>query len=362
MRSSSRATLDGVYDFLERKSRARQARIKAHRRKEIVGFSQDFKQQYEELVVPYWRQFGQRPGLVWYQLLAAHTGVVDPRYIPEDIYFDYIIPYYCNSQFRRALEDKGMYDWWFSDVNRPSTVVVNNGGIFFDEKGRFMDKQAAISACLASDRTIVKPTIDSGEARLIRLIESQHESRVSVEQLFSTFGSNFIVQDVQKQHPILQSLNASSLNTLRIVTFLAADQVHVLSSIVRMGAAGSPVDNVGAGGLACGVNSDGRLMTQGVNRRSEWTTTAPSGVTLAQVSIPGFSKALDLASKLHTRLPHFKIIGWDLAIDPDAQPVLIEYNTAPGQNQYSCGPTFGDITDSVLTDVFLTKTLSSAQN
>ena len=38
------------------------------------------------------------------------------------------------------------------------------------------------------------------------------------------------------------------------------------------------------------------------------------------------------------------------------------YNTCPGQNQISCGPTFGNLTDQVLDEFFNKRTLANAQN
>ncbi|WZL78695.1 hypothetical protein QBE55_00540 [Eubacteriales bacterium mix99] len=51
--------------------------------------------------------------------------------------------------------------------------------------------------------------------------------------------------------------------------------------------------------------------------------------------------------------PHFRIIGWDFSVDELGDPVLIEYNGAPGMNQISRGPLFGDLTEPALNTIFL---------
>ena len=71
---------------------------------------------------------------------------------------------------------------------------------------------------------------------------------------------------------------------------------------------------------------------------------------------------METVRTLHVKMAHFKIIGWDIAIDRQGRPVLIDLNTPPGQNQHSCGPTFGDLTERVLEDVFLTKSLKDGKN
>jgi len=77
------------------------------------------------------------------------------------------------------------------------------------------------------------------------------------------------------------------------------------------------------------------------------------GVRFEDFRIPCFDRvraaALDYASKM----PHMKYIAWDLAVDENENVVLIEFNaTLPGQNQTTCGPTFGELTEKILTVVF----------
>ena len=50
--------------------------------------------------------------------------------------------------------------------------------------------------------------------------------------------------------------------------------------------------------------------------------------------------------------PLVRIVGWDIAVDEEGDPVFIEFNCNPGQNQMTYGPTFGDYTDEVLEEVF----------
>ena len=59
---------------------------------------------------------------------------------------------------------------------------------------------------------------------------------------------------------------------------------------------------------------------------------------------------------MHKRIPHLNIIGWDFAIGVSGDPVFIELNVYPGQNQNGSGPTFGNLTEEVLEDVFIKKT------
>ena len=49
------------------------------------------------------------------------------------------------------------------------------------------------------------------------------------------------------------------------------------------------------------------------------------------------------------------MISWDIAIDNNTDPILVEANFANGQldfHQLNNGPLFGNLTESILTQVF----------
>lgn len=362
MRSSARKSLDVLYDWIERKYRVMEYRRKASHRKKLLHGGYPCRKEYTRDVVPYWKPYGVKPGRAWYSLLSYYSHEVDPRYIPDDIWFDRILPYYSNTSFRRFGEDKNYLAVWFPDARRPKTIVSCIAGVFYDGDYRIISREDAVTRCVAQQRFLVKPSVDSGGGRLIRFFDGQECSASAVAETFEQIGGNFIAQEIVSQHESIRQLNPDSLNTLRILTFLFENEVHVLSVILRIGGSGSRVDNVGAGGFACAVDGEGRLDRFAINRKSERCETTPEGIRFDSVVIPNYCKAVETAKRLHEKLAHFKLVGWDIGIDANAEPVLIEYNTAPGQNQYCCGPTFGELTDKVLTDVFITKRLKNSRN
>ena len=363
MRSRYRKAWDNLYEMVELKWRGYQYRqkMRALARKMHGGY--DCRAEYRQQILPYWARFGQKPDIMWYRLFSAKDGVVDPRYIPDDMWFEHIVPYFSNSQFRRLGEDKCLHGMIFPDAPRPRTIAANMAGVYYDDEYRIITREEAARRCAEYRRFLIKPSIDSGEGRLIRFYDECDP--MSAEQIlkeFDTFGCNFLAQEVVSQHPVMAAFNPSSLNTVRIVSFLFEGNVHILSAIVRFGGNGSRIDNVGAGGFACGILPGGHLKPLAVNKDCDWLDRTSSGIVFGEVTVPGFDKAAALAKKLHPRLAHFKLVGWDFGITPDAEPVLIEFNTVPGQNQYECGPTFGDLTERVLEDVFIKKTLRNSRN
>ena len=362
MRSSVRAMADGLYDLTERKYRVWEYRRKAEKRLRSMNGGFDCREEYRRTVVPYWARFGVRPGLIWYRLFSAADGAVDPRYIPDDIWFDRILPYYSNPQFRRFGEDKNYHAVWMPEVRRPKTVAMRIAGVYYDENYRIISPRQAAERCLSCEEFLLKPSVDSGEGKAIRFIRKGELDLPGMEAALAEAGCNFLAQEAVVQHETLSRLHPASVNTLRIISFLFENEVHILSSILRVGGSGSRVDNVGAGGCAVAVGPDGRLGRFSVNRRAERSETAADGTRWDAVTVPGYAKAPAIIKAQHEKLAHFKLIGWDFAIDREGEPVMIEFNTAPGQNQFCCGPTFGDLTERVLSDVFITKSLRGSMN
>lgn len=363
MRSGFRMKRDRFNLKLESWYRKKKYTKKAKIRIKRMDGGFDCTKEYEEIVKPYWARFGLKPKKLWWQIFADREKKVDPRYIPDDLWYGDIIPYFSNPDFRRFAEDKCMHDIFFPHAKRPETIVKNMAGVFYDKDWNLLTLDEAVKLCEnLNEEFLIKPSIDSGEARLIKFFEPGKYKVEDVRSAIDEMKSNFIIQKSIKQHPDIGQLNESSLNTIRIVSFLFENEVYILSSILRIGAENSKIDNVGAGGFAVPIDENGCLSEKGVNRKADWVSENRKGIKFKGIKIPDYYKLVDFVKKTHSRMAHFKIIGWDMSIDIDRDPVFIEYNTCPGPNQITCGPTFGDLTDRVLQEVYVDKKLRYAQN
>ncbi|MCH5278289.1 MAG: hypothetical protein J1E60_00690 [Christensenellaceae bacterium] len=181
--------------------------------------------------------------------------------------------------------------------------------------------------------------------------------------MISDIKGDIIIQKPLKQHSELNKLNSTSVNTIRILSLLSRSGVKIYYSIIRMGINGAKVDNASSGGITCGIQEDGRLKEVGYSSNGRKYEKHPSlGIKFDSIVIPNYKCAVELVKKLHPRLPHFKLISWDIAIREDAVPVLIETNIHYGEldfHQLNKGPLFGEDTQKILEMVFReTKTFS----
>ena len=162
------------------------------------------------------------------------------------------------------------------------------------------------------------------------------------------------VQKAVKQHPDMAKMNPSSVNTVRIMTLKANDNVYVLSSVVRIGKAGSKVDNFHSGGMSCGIKADGTLNDFATFVNGDRAKKHESGFVFAEGKIPNIERVCNEVKRLHYCLPMFGIISWDMCIDELGDPVLIEYNIGGGitVHQLSNGPLYGKHRQEILEAAF----------
>lgn len=163
------------------------------------------------------------------------------------------------------------------------------------------------------------------------------------------------VQLVMQQHPEMAKMNASSVNTIRIICIMLDGESIPLSAVVRIGNSGSRVDNFSSGGVGCGVKPDGHLNDCGYTQKGERYDVHPNGFVFSEGFVPNFDKALEAVKRCHMHVPMFGVASWDIAIDADGEPVLIEYNVGGAGidiHQYNNGPLYGKYRERIIADAF----------
>lgn len=329
----------------------------------ISGGYNGTRKEFNDVVVRYWKKYGVKPKKFWYDLYCYNMNHYDPRFIPDTIWFGKILPYYNNLLFMRAYTDKGILDLLYPDVKQPETVIKNISGIFYDKNWSILSEQEAINLCAMHEKLIFKPSIDSGAGRLIEFYDSSLNKKSDLVDYFDRFNSGFIVQELVEQHETLSNIHKNSLNTVRVISFYFENKVYILSSQLRMGSGDSKIDNYSAGGYACNINSDGTLSSTAVSKYSEDSEYHPSGIAFKDIKVPSYHKLLKTVENLHKKTPYYNLIGWDFGISREGDPVLLEFNVTQGQNQLgSRVPTFLDLTEEVLEDVFIKKSLKDLKN
>ena len=135
--------------------------------------------------------------------------------------------------------------------------------------------------------------------------------------LESSYGTNFVVEEVLATSDALKIINPDSVNTFRIATYLFHGEVHHMPAVLRLGRRGSVVDNASAGGVFVGIKDDGILNDYAFTNAfdKKYNVHPDTGFQFSGHFVPGFPDLLEKVKRMHLLFPSLKIINWDMTLD-----------------------------------------------
>jgi hypothetical protein len=209
-------------------------------------------------------------------------------------------------------------------------IFENCNGICWTDDGRCVGSSDACKMLVDSGEVVIKPTIDTMGARGVRLCNFKNgidiKSNKTVDEILQEYQSNFIVQRKVINHESINRLYSNSVNTLRVITFITEDGIHLAPLSMRIGIGGRFVDN---GGIFIGVNLDGTLYPEGFSKKhiKRYKKHPDTGIVFEGYRIEGVKEITNACMKLHSMLPQLKMLSWDMAYDENGNIVIIEVNT-----------------------------------
>lgn len=327
------------------------ARNKEHFRHETI-----LSKEEEKEILRYYENYGIKVLPIYHQFYKHCTGSVDVAYIPDDIYYTFIDPYFNDWKTAKFLDNKTYYHLMFPNVRQPDLLAYRQNGFWLNCNHRIITANDVLVLIRNADTLFVKQATDSEGGKNIFVIDPSTQDK-EVRQIFEEIRGDIVIQKGVRQSAVLSKLNASSVNTLRLLTLLRKDgTVKLCSTSLRMGINGAKVDNASSGGITVGVMHNGRLKEKAYSADGSCYTCHPtSGVKFNDIAVPNFTDAVGLVIEEAAKAPHFRLISWDIALDDNDRPVLIEANLKYGElefHQLNNGPVFGDETEEILNEVF----------
>ena len=160
----------------------------------------------------------------------------------------------------------------------------------------------------------------------------EYESDEQVLEFFRDIKKDMLCEEYIHQHKSMNSLNPSSVNTLRIVSMRHDEHnIEIISATLKAGSTvNSFTDNLYGGGIVAEVDVEsGIVSTFGFDKKNNRYTHHP--VTQTQFigfNIPNWLDVVTLVKKAHSRLDENKIVGWDVAVTEKGADI-VEANSAP---------------------------------
>jgi len=285
----------------------------------------------------------------WHHFYASFSGIKDPKYIPEEVYFGYMEPAFNNPQIKKAYTDKNAYSLFIDKMYMPKTIFKIINGSYFTENSDWIESEFALNQIInIEDKLILKPANDSGGGNKIYIGAGKEIASLLKSNPYYQ-NNNLILQYFANQHPRLSAFHSKSLNTFRITTARIKNEIVILYSCFRMGRNGNLMDNTVTGGLYVNVTPQGLLHQIAYDNDSyKYVEHPDSGIKFHNYKIPGFKKAIEFCKSTHKKLIQFKVISWDIGVQEDETPLFIEFNMgaqAINALQILNGPMFGEHTE-----------------
>lgn len=188
-----------------------------------------------------------------------------------------------------------------------------------------------------NEHLFLKPISDSyGNGARMMDYENDEQARAFFDSLHVS-ESSWVVEERILQSEEMAKWNESSVNTIRLNTYLNRNGFFMLAPFMRTGRKGSIVDNGGAGGIYALIDEkNGMIITDAHNEKGDSFINHPdSGIPFRGQVIPHWDELCAIAKRAHETIPSHIYISWDFALT-DQGWVVVEGNWGQFIAQQTC--------------------------
>lgn len=227
---------------------------------------------------------------------------------------------------------QGKHDHFFGQI-KDKNVFYELAKPFFGRDAcrveRIEDLKPFMAFVVKHPRFIAKPT-RGGCGKGIEILDIQdYDGKAEDAFMYLREGdSSCIVEELVEQDSRIAEWNKSSLNTIRVPTMRTKEGVVIFYPSIRIGRAGSIVDNAGSGGTFAAIDPNtGEIISDGYDKRGHMYKEHPdSHKKYKGEQIPEWNALGEFVHQLHKSMPkEHKYIAYDLALSTNGW-VVIEAN------------------------------------
>ncbi|MCI8635370.1 MAG: hypothetical protein HFJ05_07195 [Eubacterium sp.] len=291
------------------------------------------KEQKMEFDLFWIKNYGKKISPRWHKLYESMNGIHNIQYVPEILYTTKLEPKGNPYLYAKVFSDKGLVELLIHKtfVRVPRTILVCSDRVFRDDEYHNISEKDAQEIISNESQFVIKPTIGGSSGHSVEIINTEIEKDISVAQLQKKFGDNFIIQDVIKPHDSFKRLHPESINTIRIISYIADNDIKIAPISMRIGTGKTNVDNIHSGGVGVSVSNDGVLNQYAYqlgycDSKIRYEKHPDTQIVFKGYQLPCIPEIIESAKKMHMKFPRITYISWDFTVDEDENIVLIEVN------------------------------------
>ncbi len=228
------------------------------------------------------------------------------------------------------IEKVGMGDNW--ELLENKYLFYQRFGKFFKRDVLCFDENTTLEQlelfCKKHHEIIIKP-VNGQCGRGIELVSTDKYN--DIKELFDYLLSakiSYLLEEKIIQDERMAKLNPSSVNTVRLPSFINSKGFYILKPCLRMGRKGSIVDNGASGGIIAVIDENtGKIVSDGRDELGQYYINHPdSNQPIKGFQVPCWEELLSFAEKIHREISYYPYVGWDFAFSKEKGWMLIEGN------------------------------------
>lgn len=160
---------------------------------------------------------------------------------------------------------------------------------------------------------------------------NRNEIKNTNEFLTYLKDNRMFLEELIVQHKKMNNLCPSSVNTIRIMTFVNNGKSEILYAALRVGNGVNDVDNFHKGGMGVSINTkEGKLKGVAIDKDlNEFKIHPTTRTYFNNYELPFWKETKKMVLDAALVNQNIKVVGWDVAITKNG-PVLVEGNRRPG--------------------------------
>jgi len=284
--------------------------------------------------------FGYEKCWPWLATYTELRGEFVEGWVPDE-YYETIIMKKINPHDKAYISTVKSFDRsLFGDIAQKNYFIIKNGNFIKDSE--IIDINEAHNILNNAKKEIVVK-LDGDAGKGVVSVEFLNNNEINLKRYLSS-RKNYLFQPVAKQHEEISKIYPKSLNTIRLATLFEYGKIpKVLYKKIRIGAYGSRVDSIKTGGRFVMLDDNGCASSKAYNELGYSTEEVHPDTKFkySEIKVPNFSKVMDTCLKLHLKYPNVGLIAWDIYLDENKEPKLLEWNARnPSMwiNEALCGP------------------------
>ncbi|MEI3611401.1 sugar-transfer associated ATP-grasp domain-containing protein [Pseudogracilibacillus sp. SO30301A] len=264
---------------------------------------------------------GSKEYSYWLYAYTAYNQKFKEGWIPDN-YFGYIVAPKVNKGIGEISNIKTMSRKIVQTDLLPDKFYMIDKTLY-DQDFNVIDKKDAFHLLFKNYDELFYKKDESNQGRGVIKLD---KNNFDLNELYN-------LGDAVIQRPIVQSewfdeIVTGSVATIRITTLKDKKKnIKFAGSYLRVGRSDSVLVQVDRTVRIPVIDESGLLGEYGTN--FEWKRHykhPDTGYKFYNQTIPHFNKAVQTCIKLHKKIPHFAIIGWDVSINAKGNPEIIEWN------------------------------------